>query len=589
MPWSPPPNLRLGVRALHGLPGIEILDALTYDESVASWVLRICLTIATSSELVPITTEWYVLIDPEYPTGLAQFHPAQNGGIHATFRHMKRNDPTDHAWRSGVPCLDRPGRWLGNTALSGQPNSAFGKLRFHTESALRWLDCAARNALTGEEERFELPSFAEQSATVIGFDESPDRLARWNSFFGRCGRAEVRWIGEHASVVDHHYQRLSGDDIVQSSRWGSHIMSLTDASNIFWLTLPKMPVVAPWAAPKTWGELRTVSRSMGVNLDELLKKIYAKVRENPGDCVPRLIVGFPIPAVYDGPAMQMHWQPLNLPEVINAGRWCRQSSRETRSWELQKMRTFNDDATIVWSWSENWSEGALRIRGALDERVSKAQIALIGAGALGSALAEMLVREGVRNISVFENDWLEVGNLRRHVLTMNDISEFKAVSLAKRLNDISPFANAQAIPGITSSSQDYNFLQKADIVIDCTANEDAMTLISRHLDDGKIRWFFSGSFGIDADRLFFYYEHGSGIDTAFYNSEMAGPLSEERRKIDERGLDHMQTAGCWNPVFPARWSKIQIRASEMLNAIETAVKSDPTPDKRFLIIPLLEA
>ncbi|MGH7744155.1 MAG: ThiF family adenylyltransferase [Candidatus Dormibacteria bacterium] len=579
---SPPPNLRLGVRALNGLAGAEIVEPLTYDEEGSLWVLRMRLTIGTSSDLVPAVTEWYVLIDLAYPSGLAEFHPAQDGGIHATFRHMKKNRPTDRPWRSGVPCLDRPGRWLGNAALSGQPNDAVGKLSFHTEAALRWLDFAARDALTEADERFELPGFAEKSAEVIGFDESPDRLARWAQVFGRSGRVALRKMSDGTYVVDHF---SLGDAIVHPSRWGAHFTALTDVSNAFWITLPEMPMVAPWASPVTWGEFRTVVRKMGVNLDELLKLVYRRIRRGREGDVAMLLVGFPIPDLYDGPTLQVHWQPLRLPEAIGTGNGPVSRFSDKTVWKLQRANTLADEAAIEWGWSENWSEETLRIRGSLDERLRRSRIALVGAGALGSALAEMLVREGCRHVDVFESDWLEVGNLRRHTLTLNDIGMRKSLALAEHLNGVSPFANVRGFAGISDSSDDLDIIREADVVIDCTANEDVIATLSRVLRDGRNRWFFSGAFGVDADRLFLYSERGVGVDLGYYRSEMAAPLAEEWKKIDERGLNEMQNAGCWNPVYPGKWSAIQVRASEMLSAIETTVASGKAEEKALSIIP----
>jgi molybdopterin/thiamine biosynthesis adenylyltransferase len=581
----PPPNLRLGISALSGIPGVEILELPTYDEEESLWVLRIRLTIETSSDFVSVATDWYVLIDSEYPSGRADFHPAQEGGIHATFRHMKRNLPTDRAWQSGVLCLDRPGRWLGNAALSGQPNDAVGKLRFFVGAALRWLDFAARDALTEDGERFELPSFAgSRSLEVIGFDESPDRFTPWTELLGRAGRANVRKLTDVAGVVE---QFTLGDAVVQPSRWGVHVSSLTDFMNASWITLPSMPVVAPWAAPRTWGEFRTVVRATGsgLNLDELLKIVYRRIRQGDNADGHVLLVGFPIPHIYDRANVQMHWQPLLLPEAVCGSKSSLRHARDKLVWMTQRARSLHDDAVIEWLSSENWSENTLSIRGRLHERLCDARIALVGGGALGSSLAEMLVREGCRTIDLFENDEVQVGNLRRHTLALNDIGRDKGSALAERLNAVSPFARVRAFPRLLDSSGHLDELRSADIIVDCTADEDAIATLARKLTDGKTRWFFSGAFGVDAEQLFLYSEYGLGVDVGYYHAQMAEALARERRKIEERGLNDMQNAGCWNPVFPAKWSAIQARATEMLNAIEAAVISHPTEEKTLSIIP----
>jgi hypothetical protein len=557
---------------------------MTYDEDTSTWVVRLRLTVASSSAFVPATTDWYVLIDAAYPLGLVEFHPAEVGGLHSTFRHMKRNESKGRPWRTGVPCLDRPGRWLGNAVLTEQPTSAYGKIRFHAESALRWLEFAARDALTDAGERFELPTYnsADYRGEVVGFDESPDRYERWRSLFGRYGRSTMRKVREDVFVLD---SIMNGNGVVHPPRWGTHISELSATANTFWLALPQMPVVAPWDIPRTWGGLRACVRAMGINLDEHLKHIYRLVRADEDREIQILFVGFPIPDVFDGPPIQMHWQPLVLPKsvVTATGPLIRASDKVV--WNLQWARTLSDDTNLVWQSSENWSEDTLRIRGSLHESVRKSRIVLIGGGSLASALAEMIVREGVNDLVILEFDRLEVGNLRRHVLTLNEVTENKGVALAKHLNSVSPFAKVRSGEGVFPSDGDVAELHDADIIIDCTANEDVIGTLARRVADGKNRWYFGGSVNLDADRFFLYSEFGPGIDAARYHAEMAGPLAEERRKIAARDLKDMQKAGCFNPVFPARWSDIQVRAAEMLHAIEDAVASGVAPANPLEIFP----
>jgi ThiF family len=65
---------------------------------------------------------------------------------------------------------------------------------------------------------------------------------------------------------------------------------------------------------------------------------------------------------------------------------------------------------------------------------------LIGAGAVGSAFAELLVRGGVHRLLVLDSEGVQVGNLTRHSLTMEHVGTPKALGLATRLNKISPHA-----------------------------------------------------------------------------------------------------------------------------------------------------
>ncbi len=560
------------------MEGVEIADTLTHDGTLPSWVIHLRLTIAEPSDMVPATTDWYVRIDPAYPLGFAAFQPAQDGGLHRSFRHMTRNDYDGGLWRNGVPCLDRPGRWLGSLEMAGQPDSAVAKLRFHVGMALKWLEFAAKDTLTAPEEPFELPRFTDDSdASVVGFDESPDRFAIWQPLLGRFGRCVVRRICENTVALDSFLLR---DASVTPSRWGARIDASVESLPVFWMSLPEMPVIAPWDVPNTWGEMRAVARKMGVDFDGGLRWIYHKIREAnlTGDQV--LLIGFPIPDVYDGPPAQMHWQPLCLPRPIPSEHLTHARPGSQGAWPFQLARTLSDDQPLQWLRSENWSEQRLRVRGSLDEAVRNMRTVIIGAGALGSALAEMLVREGLNDLLIIDHEKLEMGNLRRHVLTAEEVGQYKARALATRLNSVSPFARVRYVAGWFPQrlDEDRSALHDADLIIDCTANEDVIGHLARQKSNGRKRWFFVGSLGVDARRLFLYSEHAEQPDAARYKVAMREPFAEEKNLIAERGLAAMHGAGCWNPVFPARWSDVQILAAEMLKGIERGVRRGTSPE-----------
>lgn len=65
-------------------------------------------------------------------------------------------------------------------------------------------------------------------------------------------------------------------------------------------------------------------------------------------------------------------------------------------------------------------------------------IAVIGVGALGSVLSEVLVRAGVKNIALIDEDVLESGNVHRHMATLVDVGKSKVPVIALRLRQISP-------------------------------------------------------------------------------------------------------------------------------------------------------
>jgi ThiF family len=558
---------------MEGIPGLTILGPTVYDDESESWIIPVRLTIERPSDVIPENTYWYILIDPSYPLGRVHFHPSQEGGLHATFQHMQRNDPTDRPWRSGYPCLDYPARWMGSRAFSGQPDSASGRMGFHATRALEWLQAAADGRLTEDGDPFELPPFGTHpTVAVIAFDESADHLSRWSPLLNRFGRCVLKRLTESALVADDFRIR---DDAVVPSRWGTRIASIDSTISAFWFTLPAMPVIGPWDTPRTWGELRLLAEAMRIDFFGKLQWIYHNARQAGITNEFPVLVGFAIPQSHGGPPFQIHWQALMAPAPIPEPDLKHARKGSIGAWTFQRSRTLRDESTLSWVTTENWSEDRLRVRGSLAEVLRKARIILLGAGALGSAVAELLVREGVNDLLVSDSEHVEAGNLRRHTLSLDSVGAAKAAALRDHLNAVSPFAKVQCVGAFPSAfktrQQD---LQDADVVIDCTANDDVIGHLGRIDFGNKPRWFFAGSLGVEARRLFLYREQSARFNTAMYHAAMQAHLPAERAaliEVQKQSPYLMFGAGCWNPVFPARWTNIVSLAAEMVHGIEATM------------------
>jgi hypothetical protein len=573
-PTIGPAEIRLGRRALDGVTGVEIRGPLSFEAADDCWSFPVRLTIAESSPHVTCDTDWYVLVESDYPTGRVSIRPAQNGGLHATFRHMERNVAVGRPWRSGAPCLDRPGRWLGSRDLVNQPTSAAERMRWRVERALEWLQAAALDRLTGENEPFELPYFPGKAPT-IGFDEDPQRFAIWATTLGRAGTASVKRINDSLAVA---YAFFLRDEFVTPPRWGKYLRDNDKIERAFWMTLRDLPVRSPWDVPSTWGELRAIAHVQKVDLDGHLRWIYHHLHDKNTKGETYLLLGFPIPEIYDGPGVRMHWQPMMLPAPIDAlltavhVRKGRKAS--AGAWTLERVQHFGDDKPIAWLRSDPWAEDRLRVRGVLSKELCAARVVVLGAGALGSALAELLLRAGVYNILTCDGETVEIGNLRRHTLTMADVPHEKSLMLALHLNGCSPFANVEwtySFPNRLGVERDR--VRRADVVIDCTASDDVAARLGTFDWDEGSRWFFSGSLGVDARRLFCFAHYGATFPTQGFFDTLRPYIAQERKLLQERDPLTLHGAGCWNPVFPARWDDVMALAACMLRIMDAAVAS----------------
>ena len=82
---------------------------------------------------------------------------------------------------------------------------------------------------------------------------------------------------------------------------------------------------------------------------------------------------------------------------------------------LLAVRDINHKHIVVeWSYSQNWNQNQILNRGMFKRRVIRKKYAIIGAGAIGSMVSELLVRSGVWKLLIMDGDILSVGNLSRH-------------------------------------------------------------------------------------------------------------------------------------------------------------------------------
>jgi hypothetical protein len=109
-------------------------------------------------------------------------------------------------------------------------------------------------------------------------------------------------------------------------------------------------------------------------------------------------------------------------------------------------------------------------------------VALVGAGAIGSHIADFLTREGRFTWTIVDDDRLLPHNLARHIARNSDVSQPKATIVADRLNAIMAGGNiAQPVPA-NLFDPDAALVERAllgaDIIMDATASLVASRALS---------------------------------------------------------------------------------------------------------------
>ncbi|HOD17328.1 MAG TPA: ThiF family adenylyltransferase [Candidatus Cloacimonadota bacterium] len=112
-------------------------------------------------------------------------------------------------------------------------------------------------------------------------------------------------------------------------------------------------------------------------------------------------------------------------------------------------------------------------------KLEHSKILLIGAGTIGSKIADLLVKSGLSNLTIIDKDVLAVGNICRHILGVDSINKNKSDELCKRLLKTNPFADLTPIVGDVLNNNYFNtsFLSEFDLVISCVGNNDTEAII----------------------------------------------------------------------------------------------------------------
>jgi molybdopterin-synthase adenylyltransferase len=131
-------------------------------------------------------------------------------------------------------------------------------------------------------------------------------------------------------------------------------------------------------------------------------------------------------------------------------------------------------------------------------RLRAAKVLLCGCGALGSLIAERLVRAGVGELRLVDRDWVEFSNLQRQALfTERDAldSRPKAIAAAEMLQQI----NSQVV--IEPCVEDITFRNieqlaaDCDLLLDGTDNFETRFLINDYCWSRGVPWVHGGCLG----------------------------------------------------------------------------------------------
>lgn len=529
-----------------------------------TWSLQILVRLSVPpSEAVPLETSWHLVVEANCLRAKVEIYPDGGQGLAVTFQHQSHNGKPEMGkpWRTGNVCVERPIANLGRIAWNDEPQGDLqARMRWKVERLLRWVDAAAEGRLVQPGDPFEIPSYPTGwVADMAAFNESKADLAAWNASAAAWGFARLAAVpGAKRTLALTEFMTGTGMTI-RKVDWSAPIAETRPDFTGIWIKLSAIPVLQPWQRPTTWRELTSLLESQGVDLAHILQHTGAACRKASSKARHHLLLlGFPIAERIGDTPDRLHWLAIQTVPLCS-----RKTSRDGfritednhQRWDRELA---NSTRPLVWQRTSNWASDQMRMRGEAEDTVRQKKILVIGCGTLGAAVAENLLRMGVTRIGLMDCDFLQHGNLSRHVLTMKDVGHQKATALAARLNSAMPDARVEAMTDQFPPTKDdmLDCLRGYDVIVDCTA-ENAVLRAMGQFQWGAEKLFVVLSMSWRAEGLLAY-AASEAVFPTFDATARFGAAPTPPVDFDEAKSEGV---GCWNAVFPATADDVQLWAA----------------------------
>lgn len=244
-----------------------------------------------------------------------------------------------------------------------------------------------------------------------------------------------------------------------------------------------------------------------------------------------LAVGYKIPNQTN---YEVHWDLILIPRYDF-------SRKPTASIERYSKE-------IIWDNTYNSSYARYFGRGSLNNVLAESKVLVIGNGAVGSSLSEILVRAGLKRIDLADIDIVEPGNICRSAFDFTEVSFAKSAQLKHKLENISPFVEVNIYNDLKATSPKAEIykdtlerLSKYDIIIDCTANNEIIQMLT----DMKL------------SNLVCYISMSNKAREMIFvtNSDNSNIIERRNQMLYSFGTftepEFREGTGCWHPTFEA--------------------------------------
>jgi len=131
-------------------------------------------------------------------------------------------------------------------------------------------------------------------------------------------------------------------------------------------------------------------------------------------------------------------------------------------------------------------------------RIGATRVLLVGSGALGGAVADLLVRAGIGRLILADRDYVELGNLQRQTLFDEaDVAEHlpKAAAASARLRRINGDVRIEPVVADVNATNIERLASDVDLIVDGTDNFETRYLINDVAVKRGLPWVYGGVIG----------------------------------------------------------------------------------------------
>lgn len=245
--------------------------------------------------------------------------------------------------------------------------------------------------------------------------------------------------------------------------------------------------------------------------------------------------------------------------------------------EKEKLREFTISAADVTSYFN--SNLAARLAGSTSHDTRK--VTLIGAGAIGSLVAESLAREGRYEWTIIDADILFPHNLARHALSVGDIGHPKATRLSEHLIYEIPATRASGyFADIMSEKSEVKpkidaALNDSDLIFDASASVPVSRYINDLETEARRASFFYNATGSTSVLMMESSNRSvdiNSIESLFYSTIITTPQINDILTVKP---DQIQYSGdCRSLTTRLACSRAQLLSNLIAQAIPNATEQD---------------